>query len=93
MRNYLQKVRDMATTMMIQNPWSLQSRQARHKKADGERARPRVRGSAPSLDPLPDVSDEGVADGTRRRVRSQNWEPSNAALEFPAKRGHFFPLA
>ena len=30
-----------------------------------ERARPRVRGSAPSLNPLPDVSDEGVADYTR----------------------------
>jgi len=31
----------------------------------GERTRPRVRGSAPSLNPLPDVSDEGVADGAQ----------------------------
>jgi len=36
----------------------------------GERARPRARGSAPSLNPLPDVSDEGVADHTRGRVCS-----------------------
>ena len=37
----------------------------------GERKRPRVRGSAPSLNPLTDVSDEGVADCTRGRVRSK----------------------
>ena len=36
----------------------------------GERTRPRVQGSAPSLNPLPDVSDEGVADHTRGRVCS-----------------------
>jgi 4-amino-4-deoxy-L-arabinose transferase-like glycosyltransferase len=36
----------------------------------GERARPRARGSAPPLNPLPDVSDEGVADHTRGRVCS-----------------------
>jgi len=36
----------------------------------GERTRPRARGSAPSLNPLPDVSDEGVADHTRGRVCS-----------------------
>jgi hypothetical protein len=29
-----------------------------------------VQGSAPLLNPLTDVSDEGVADRTRRRVRS-----------------------
>ena len=28
----------------------------------GERTRPRVQGSAPSLNPVPDVRDEGVAD-------------------------------
>jgi len=36
----------------------------------GERTRPRVRGSAPSLNPLPDVSDAGIADHTRGRVCS-----------------------
>jgi len=36
----------------------------------GERTRPRVPGSAPSLNPLPEVSDEGVADDTRGRVCS-----------------------
>jgi hypothetical protein len=35
-----------------------------------ERTRPRVQGSVPSLNPLTDVSDEGVADGTRGRVLS-----------------------
>ena len=41
----------------------------------GERARPRARGSAPPLNPLPDVSDEGVADHTRGRARSQKILP------------------
>jgi hypothetical protein len=36
----------------------------------GERTRPRVPGSAPSLNPPADVSDEGVADDTRWRVFS-----------------------
>jgi len=38
-------------------------------------ARPRVQGSAPSLNPLPDVSDEGVADHTLGRVCSQKILP------------------
>jgi len=38
----------------------------------GERTRPRVQGSAPSLNPFTNVSDGGVADGTRGRVRSPN---------------------
>jgi hypothetical protein len=37
----------------------------------GEGTRPRVQGSAPSLNPTADVSDEGVADRTRGRVRSR----------------------
>jgi len=41
----------------------------------GERARPRVQGSAPSLNPLTDVSDEGVADSTRGRARSPKKPP------------------
>jgi len=41
----------------------------------GERTRPRVRGSAPSLNPLPDVSDAGVADHTRGRVCSPKTMP------------------
>jgi hypothetical protein len=36
----------------------------------GERTRPRVLGSAPPLNPLWGVSDEGVANNTRGRVCS-----------------------
>jgi hypothetical protein len=38
----------------------------------GERTRHRVPGSAPSLNPLPDVSDEGVADHTRGACAPKN---------------------
>ena len=44
----------------------------------GERTRPRARGSAPTLNPLPDVSDEGVADHTRGRVCSPKILPMAA---------------
>ena len=51
---------------------------------------PRVRGSAPSQNPLTDVSDEGVADGTRGACAPQKFRPNPAprsvlkALLFPS---------
>src|SRR5580658_10159707 len=44
----------------------------------GDRTRPRVQGSAPSLNPPTDGSDEGVADCTRGRVRSPEFLPTSS---------------
>jgi hypothetical protein len=41
-----------------------------HYRLSGERTRPRVPGSAPPLNPSPDVSDESGADDTQGRVCS-----------------------
>jgi hypothetical protein len=53
----------------------------------GERARPRVQGSAPPLNPRVELSDEGVAADTRGRVCSPNPCGTMRAPEIPAEPG------